>query len=121
MIKRVERAEATVQPLPGRTWYTYIDQKNSPATNVTVGVSVYLAGSRPAGHGHETQEAAVCPVPGDGRLVPPEAIADLEPGVAVLIAPGTFHITEAGDGEPLELVCLFSPPVVPGCYEERRS
>ena len=41
--------------------------------------------------------------------------------MAVLIAPGTFHITEAGDGEPLELVCLFSPPVVPGSYEKRSS
>jgi quercetin dioxygenase-like cupin family protein len=121
MIKRVERAEATVQPLPGRTWYTYIDKANSPATNVTVGVSVYLAGSRPAGHVHETQEECVYVASGHGRLVTPEATADLEPGVAVLIAPGTFHITEAGDGEPLELVCLFSPPVVPGSYEERRS
>jgi len=121
MITRVARAEATVQPLPGRTWYTYIDQQNSPAKNVTVGVSVYPAGSRPTGHVHDTQEETVYVASGHGRLVTPDATADLEPGVAVLIAPGTFHITEAGEEGPLELVCLFSPPVVPGSYEERRA
>jgi len=121
MIKRVARAEATIQPLPGRTWFTYIDPGSSPAKNVTVGVSVYPGGSRPAGHVHETQEETVYVASGHGRLVTPDETADLEPGVAVFIAPGTFHITEAGDGEPLELVCLFSPPVVPGSYEERRS
>jgi hypothetical protein len=30
---------------------------------------------------------------------------------------GTFHATESDGPEPLELVCLFSPPVIPGSYE----
>jgi mannose-6-phosphate isomerase-like protein (cupin superfamily) len=50
-------------------------------------------------------------------LVTPEATADLEPGVSVFIPVGTFHATESDGPEPLELVCLFSPPVVPGSYE----
>jgi quercetin dioxygenase-like cupin family protein len=120
MIKRVARAEAAATRLPGRTWYSYIDQENSPARNVTVGLSVYPAGSKPAGHIHETQEETIYVASGRGRLVTPEATAELEPGIAVLIEPGTLHITEADDHEPLELLCFFSPPVVPGSYEAER-
>ena len=39
--------------------------------------------------------------------------------MAVLVPPGTFHATEADGPEPLELLCLFSPPVVPGSYEKK--
>ena len=117
MITRVARDQAVPKELPGRTWYTYVDPANSPARNVTVGASVYAAGSRPAGHVHATQEETIYVASGRGRLVTPDATAELEPGVAVHIAPGTFHITEAGDDGPLELICFFSPPVVPGSYE----
>jgi quercetin dioxygenase-like cupin family protein len=117
MITRVERSQAAVTPLPGRTWFTYIGPERAPTKNVTVGVSVFPAGSKPTGHVHDLQDETVYVVSGHGRLVTPDATADLEPGVAVLISPGTFHATEADDSGPLELVCLFSPPVVPGSYE----
>ena len=118
MIKRVERREAAALPLPGRDWFLYIGPENSPAHNVSVGVSVYPAGSKPAGHVHETQEETVYVTAGHGRIVTPEASADLEPGVAVFIPTGTFHATESDGPDPLELVCLFSPPVIPGSYEK---
>lgn len=121
MIKRVSRGEATLAPLPGRDWFTYISPENAPTKHVTVGVSVFPAGSRPTGHVHDTQEETVYVVGGHGRLVTPEATADLEPGVAVFIPIGTFHATESDGPEPLELLCLFSPPVVPGSYERPRG
>jgi mannose-6-phosphate isomerase-like protein (cupin superfamily) len=66
---------------------------------------------------HPAEEETIYVVSGRGRLVSPEATANLEPGVSVFIPVGTFHATESDGPEPLELVCLFSPPVVPGSYE----
>lgn len=119
MIKRVARSDAEVFPLPGRDWFLYIGPQNSPARNVTVGVSVFPPGSRPTGHVHDAQEETIYVTSGRGRLVTAEATADLEPGVSVFIPIGTFHATESDGPEALELVCLFSPPVVPGSYEPK--
>jgi oxalate decarboxylase/phosphoglucose isomerase-like protein (cupin superfamily) len=35
----------------------------------------------------------------------------------VFVPSGTFHATESDGPEPLELACIFSPPVIPGSYE----
>jgi quercetin dioxygenase-like cupin family protein len=117
VIKRVTRGEAQHLPLPGRDWYTYIAPHNSPARNVSVGVAIFPPGSTPEGHVHAAEEETIYVIAGRGRLVTPEATADLEPGVSVFIPVGTFHATESDGPEPLELICLFSPPVVPGSYE----
>jgi quercetin dioxygenase-like cupin family protein len=119
MIKRVARGEAEVVPLPGRDWFSYFGPQNSPARNVSMGVSVYPPGSRPAGHVHPAEEETIYCASGRGRIVTPEATADVERGVVVLVPAGTFHATEADGPEPLELVCLFSPPVIPGSYEKK--
>ena len=119
MIKRVARGEARHLPLPGRDWYTYITPENSPARNVSIGLSVFPAGSRPEGHVHPAEEETIFVTAGRGRLVTPEGTAELEPGVSVLIPSGTFHATESDGPDPLELVCFFSPPVIPGSYERR--
>jgi len=119
MITRISRTEARITPLPGRDWYAYVGPQDSSRTSM--GVSIFPSGSRPTGHVHEHEEETVYVVAGHGRLVTPEATADLEPGVAVHIAPGTFHATESDGPEPLELVCTFSPPVVAGSYERAGS
>ncbi len=118
MIKRVARNEATVYPLPGRDWLYYIGPENTETKSVSVGVAVFPAGSRPTGHVHLAEEETIHCTRGRGRLVTEEATAELEPGVTVFIPRGTFHATESDGPEPLELVCLFSPPVVPGSYEK---
>jgi quercetin dioxygenase-like cupin family protein len=51
--------------------------------------------------------------------VTPDGVAEVWPGVVVHVDPGTFHATEADGPEPLELLCLFSPPVVSGSYEQK--
>jgi quercetin dioxygenase-like cupin family protein len=117
VLKAVRRSEAIVFPLSGHDWFLYIGPENSPARNLTVGVSVFPPGSKPPGHVHEAEEETVYVVSGHGRLVTPGASADLEPGVAVWIPIGTHHATESDGPEPLELVCVFSPPIVPGGYE----
>lgn len=119
MIKRVARSEADVVPLPGRDWYTYLGPHNAATQRISIGVSIFPPGSKPPGHVHDVQEETVYVAAGHGRLVTAEATAALEPGVAVHIPVGTFHATEADGPGPLELVCFFSPPVVPGSYEKQ--
>jgi quercetin dioxygenase-like cupin family protein len=117
MFKRVARDEAEVMPLPGRDWHSYFGPGNGPGVNGSLGVSVYPPGSRPAGHVHDTQEETIYCAAGRGRIVTPEGVAEMEPGVAVIVMPGTHHATEADGPEPLELVCFFAPAVVSGSYE----
>jgi quercetin dioxygenase-like cupin family protein len=119
MIKRVSQGEAEVVSLPGRDWLSYIGPHNTDTQQVSVGMAVYPSGSRPTGHVHDTQEETIVCTAGRGRLVTQEETAELEPGVAVWIPPGTFHSTESDGPEPLQLICLFAPPVVPGSYEKR--
>ena len=119
MIKRVARDEAEQVPLPGRVWHSYFGPHNSDARQVSMGVSVYPAGSKPAGHVHPAEEETIYCTAGRGRIVTSDGVAEVEPGVVVHVPPGTFHATEADGPEPLELLCLFSPPVVSGSYEKK--
>lgn len=120
MLTRITRAETAVTPLPGRDWHTYVGPQNTPTERVSMGVSVYEPEARPTGHVHATQEETVYCVSGRGRLISAEGNAELEAGVAVHIPAGTFHSTECDGPTPLELLCIFTPPVVPGSYEKGR-
>jgi putative monooxygenase len=88
---------------------------------MTVGFSVFPAGSAPDGHVHPAEEEMIYVTAGRGRLVAADATIELEPGVAVYIPPGIHHATVADPGEPLQLITVFSPPVTPGSYEVRTS
>jgi quercetin dioxygenase-like cupin family protein len=118
MFTRITRAQTEITPLPGRDWHTYIGPENAPTQRVSMGVSVYEPGARPVGHVHDSQEETVYCVSGHGRLVSDTRTAELEPGVAVHIPAGTFHATECDGPETMELLCVFTPPVVPGSYEK---
>lgn len=117
IITRVSRQDAAVTPLPGRDWYGYIGPGDAVTQRTSMGVSVFPPGSRPPGHVHDAEEETIYCLRGRGRIVTPEATAEMEPGVAVFVPVGTFHATESDGPEPLELLCMFSPPVVPGAYE----
>jgi quercetin dioxygenase-like cupin family protein len=116
---RIAREDAEAYHLPGRVWHLYVGPENSPARNLTVGVATFPAGSAPPGHVHDTQEEVIYIISGTGQLVTPEGTAQLVPGTAVYIPIGLHHATVAEGDEPLELVSVFSPPVVPGSYERR--
>lgn len=119
MIKRVARSEAEQVPLPGRIWHSYFGPHNSDARQVSMGVSVFPAGSKPTGHVHPAEEETIYCISGRGRIVTSDGVAEVEGGVVVHVSPGTFHATESDGPEPLELLCLFSPPVVSGSYEKK--
>jgi quercetin dioxygenase-like cupin family protein len=117
MFTRISREDAEQVPLPGRVWHSYFSPKDGVSGRVSLGVSVYPAGSRPEGHVHPGEEETIYCAAGRGRIVTPDGAAEVWPGVVVHVAPGTFHATEADGPEPLELLCIFTPPVVSGSYE----
>jgi quercetin dioxygenase-like cupin family protein len=121
MFTRVTRSEVSITPLPGRNWHQYIGPWNAPTEHLSMGVSIFEPGARPEGHVHPAEEETVYCVAGRGRLVCSEGKAELEPGVAVFIPAGTFHSTESDGPGSLELLCIFTPPVVPGSYEPARG
>src|SRR3990172_8272585 len=93
MVKAVRREEAEVFNLPGRDWLLYVGPESVGAANLTVGWATFPPGSAPPGHVHPTHEHAIF-------ITPPRAAV------------------RRGAG-PLEMVTSFSPPVVPGSYENR--
>ena len=86
-----------------------------------MGVSVFPPGSRPAGHVHDRQEETIYCAGRARRIVTPEATAEVEAG-GDRLGPGRAcpcHRVRR-TGAP-ELVCFFSPPVVPGSYEKKAA
>jgi quercetin dioxygenase-like cupin family protein len=84
---------------------------------MSLGFSVFPAGSAPPGHSHPAEEEMIYVISGRGQIITDARVVDLSPGVAVYIPPGIVHSTSADEGEPLQLLTAFSPPVVPGSYE----
>jgi putative monooxygenase len=117
VVLRVERGDAEVYALPGRDWLLCLGPQNSPSRNLTVGIAVFPEGSAPAGHIHPGEEEIVHVLSGRGRLITEDGEAELAPGVSVYIPPGVHHATVSAGPGPLELMSIFSPPVVPGSYE----
>ncbi|MEX0629600.1 MAG: cupin domain-containing protein [Chloroflexota bacterium] len=112
----VRREDAEIFPLPGRHWLYYLGPERSDARNTSIGYSVFDAGASPTGHVHDAAEEVIYITAGRGQLVTPAGTFDLEPGTAVFIPIGLHHATVAS-AEGLEMVTIFSPPVVPGAYE----
>lgn len=121
MTTRITREEAEQVPLPGRVWHSYFSPKDGLSEHLSLGASVYPAGSKPEGHVHPTQEETIYCAAGRGRIVTSDGSFEVEPGVVVHVKPGTFHATEADGPEPLELLCIFTPPVVSGSYEKDKA
>ena len=114
----VTREEARAFNLPGRDWLHYIGPEINGSQNLTIGYSVFPPGSAPEGHVHPTQEECIFIVAGHGELVTPEGTAVLAPGTCVYIPVGLHHQTVSHGPGDLEMVTSFSPPVVPGSYED---
>lgn len=117
MLKAVRREEAPVHHLPGRDWFLCIGPENTAAKNATLGVAVFPPGSAPSGHVHPAEEELIYILSGRGELVTPAGTVELAPGTAIYVPVGLHHSTVSHGPEPLELVSVFSPPVVPGSYE----
>lgn len=119
MITRYVLEDAETVQLPGRRFHTYFGPWDGPTRYLSIGLSVYPAGSKPTGHIHAAEEETIYCVRGRGRIVSPDAVAEVTPGVVVHVTPGTFHATESNGPEDLELLCVFTPPTRAGSYEKQ--
>jgi len=117
MLKSVRREDAEVYDLPGRDFLLLVGPENTGAEGLTLGLAVFPEGSAPPGHVHESAEEVIYVVSGNGKLDTAKGSIELAPGTAVYIPPGLLHATVSQGPGPLELVSVFSPPVVPGSYE----
>lgn len=121
MLKAVDLKDAQVYHLPGRDWSLLAGPQNVAAKNLTLGLAVFPGGSAPDGHVHPAEEEVIYILSGTGELITPEGSVQLGPGTSVYIPPGLHHATVCHGPEPLELLSVFSPPVIPGSYEVGRS
>jgi quercetin dioxygenase-like cupin family protein len=110
------RDDATLYRLPGREWRLVLGPQNSGSERMTMAIASLPPGSSPGTHVHELEDEVVYVLSGAGRLLAPSGPFDLVPGVAFHMPAGIEHGAETS-GEALELLCVFTPPVVPGSYD----
>jgi mannose-6-phosphate isomerase-like protein (cupin superfamily) len=111
----------TVHHLPGRDWYYLLGPQNSAARNLAFGVAEFPAGTQAAPHMHAHEEEIIFILSGRGAILAGEQEIILEPGIAAFIPPAIEHQIRVDEGAALRLVTLFSPPVVPGAYDPRKT
>jgi len=107
----------TVYHLPGRDWFYMLGPQNCSTQNLTFGLAEFPGNSLAAAHTHDTQEEILYTISGVGAIISGEQEVRMEPGAAVFIPPGLAHQIRVDGEEPLMVVTLFSPPVVPGAYD----
>jgi len=66
---------------------------------------------------NEHEEEIVYVISGRGRLVTPEPPRTWSPALLSGFRSAHTTRTESDGPEPLEVVCVYSPPIVPGGYE----
>lgn len=113
--------DCTVYNLPGRDWFYLLGPQNSDARNLVFGLADFPGGTLAAPHTHETEEEILYTISGEGAIIAGEEEVRFEPGVAVLIPPGVAHQIRADGTETLRVVTVFSPPVVPGAYDDEAA
>jgi mannose-6-phosphate isomerase-like protein (cupin superfamily) len=107
----------TVYNLPGRDWFYMLGPQNCATENLTFGLARFPGNSLASTHTHDTQEEILYTLSGLGAIIAGEQEVCMEPGTAVFIPPGLAHQIRVDGDEPLTVVTLFSPPVVPGAYD----
>jgi quercetin dioxygenase-like cupin family protein len=117
MLTTMHVDDCTVYHLPGRDWFYLIGPINSPAKNLAFGLAEFHPGETAPAHTHDAQEEIIYILEGTGDFITAEGVKPLTPGVAVFIPPGLQHQIIVKGGQPIKLVTLFSPPVVPGAYD----
>ena len=104
--------------LPGREWRLLLGPQTGESDRMTMSIAIFPPGSAPPLHVHPDEEEMVYVLRGRGRLLTEDDESiDLRPGVAFRVPVGLPHGAVNDGDEPLELLCMFDPPVVPGSYD----
>ena len=109
--------DCTVYNLPGRDWFYMLGPQNCRTQNLTFGLAEFPGNSLAMSHIHDTQEEILYTLSGVGTILTDDQEVRMEPGLAVFIPPGLAHRIRVDGEEPLRVVTLFSPPVIPGAYD----
>ena len=109
--------DCTVYHLPGRDWFYLLGPQNCSTQNLTFGLAEFPGGTLAATHTHANQEEILYTLSGVGTILTNDQEIPMEPGLAVFIPPGVPHRIRVDGEEPLKVVTLFSPPVIPGEYD----
>lgn len=105
--------------LPGRVWKMLVGPSAGGCKNMVFGIVEFPADSKPTGHRHGKEEEIIYVISGRGEVIIGAERRKLETGVAVYIPPLIDHQVIVEGGEPLVLACVFSPPLIPGSYDQQ--
>jgi quercetin dioxygenase-like cupin family protein len=103
--------------LPGRVWKKLVAPDQGGCQKMTFGIVEFPTDARPDAHSHESQEEIIYVISGQGGMEVGKKVFPLESGDAVFIPPRIDHRVTVKGVEPLVLVSVFSPPVLPGSYD----
>lgn len=103
--------------LEGRDWQLLFGPQTGQSERMTMSIATLPPGSEPPLHVHPVEEEQVYVLSGSGRFLTDDDSIPLEAGVAVRVPVGVLHGAINDGSEPLRLLCMFNPPVVPGSYE----
>ena len=91
------------------------------ARNAVMYTGIYEAGKRMPSHAHETAEELILVLSGEGEVNVDGKTEPLHPGTAIYLPPGSRHFLTIFGQEPMRIVFVFSPPVLPGSGPETPS
>lgn len=92
--------------------------QGSGARNAVMYTGVYEAGKRMPAHIHETVEEMIYVLSGRGEVTVDGTTEPIEPGSSIFLPAGSTHFLNVLGDQPLHIVFVFSPPEVPGRYQE---
>jgi len=88
------------------------------AANMSLSTGVYEAGRSMPAHKHEVAEELLYVLSGYGEVHIDDHVEPIRPGSAVYLPPGSMHHLNILSEEPMKIVFVFSPSIVPGSYSE---
>jgi quercetin dioxygenase-like cupin family protein len=103
--------------LEGRDWQLLFGPQTGQSERMTMSIATLPPGSEPPLHIHPQEEEQVYVLGGRGRFLTDHDSIPLAEGVAIRVPVGIRHGAINDGAEPLRLLCMFNPPVVPGSYE----
>lgn len=109
-MERIEIDEIEPIAVPDGSTVREIVRPGSGAGRQSLAQAVVDPGGETVEHLHRAGEEIYLFVSGAGRMRLGEAVFDVSPGHAVLIAPGTAHKLWCASPKPLVLFCCCSPP-----------
>ncbi len=105
--------------LDGRDWQLLLGPETGESERMTMSIATLPPGSEPPLHVHPMEEEQVYVLTGQGSFLTRTDSIPLQPGVAIRVPVGVWHGAVNRGSEPLRLLCMFNPPVVPGSYDPR--